>query len=190
MTLRALWLFVRAYWVQILVGLVVVMALATAGVERTRRQAAQLEVKRLELAIEKQKTEAANKLTTETNRVRDLEAQLAAGVAAQNEKDADHEKTAADYERRLVALGRLRDPRAGSGGGGGCTGAPNLATTDSRGADTGEAPGLLSMQTSDDLRAALREADTINNAYSSCRADAIDLRRQLEAWRKSVAVPQ
>jgi hypothetical protein len=104
----------------------------------------------------------------------------------QEKKDADNAKLIADQAARLRALlaaapgGQLRDPNAaGCGrGGAGPEGHASAATGD-RPADATQAGGLLSAQLSGLLIRLTGEADGINAAYESARADALMCRQAL-----------
>lgn len=139
---------------------------------------------RYETALAVQKDRADQLLATETTRAAEAERRARELIAQQEEKDANNLKTIGTLAARLRALagpdGRLRDPNAGAGRGGGSggpAGAPAAATAD-RPADPAQAGGLLSAELSGLLRARLTEADAINVAYTSCRADL--LRRAAE----------
>ncbi|WP_157979216.1 hypothetical protein [Rhodoferax ferrireducens] len=132
-------------------------------------------------ALEKQKGEAARVLAVERAKVAAVELALQDIKNTQELQDAGHQKTVAGLSARLRDLagpaGRLRDPHAaGCGGGGGGTPGAVASATGDRADDAGEAFGLLSAQLSGLLRERLREADDINNAYASCRADAFAVR--------------
>jgi hypothetical protein len=132
-------------------------------------------------AAEALKAQAAATLATETEKTRNAEQALQTLTNAQNLKDADHEKIVADLSSRLrVAAGpagRLRDPNAvGCGAGGGGTPGEVAPAPGGRPADLAEAGGLLSADLSGLLQRLQLEADTINVAYASCRADAYAVR--------------
>lgn len=135
-------------------------------------------------AIEKVKREAADTLAGEIQKTRKAEQALQDITNTQNLKDANNAKAVTDLSDRLRRIagpaGRLRDPHAGAGCGGGSSGAPCAdpgASSDSP-ADPAEAGGLLSVELSGLLRERLREADDINDAYISCRADVYTVRAQ------------
>lgn len=172
--------------IRIIAALLAVIALAaavlaygrqqyTAGVERTAEH--------YQGAIDRQKAQAAATLADETEKTRLLERALLVATRQQEQKDATHQKTVADLADRLHAaagpLGRLRDPnapRAGCWPGGGGTQGAIAAPADAGAANAADAHGLLSVQLSDLLARLLREADDINAAYASCRADAYAVR--------------
>ena len=132
-------------------------------------------------AIEKVKREAADTLASETNKTRIAERALQDFKNTQELQDATHQKTVADLSSRLRTLagasGRLRDPHApGCGAGSGGTASEAAPAPGGRPADPAEAGGLLSPDLSGLLQRLTAEADTINVAYASCRADAYAVR--------------
>ena len=134
-------------------------------------------------AIEKVKREAADTLASETNKTRTAERALQDFKNTQELQDATHQKTVADLSSRLRTLagapGRLRDPHAlGCGASGGGTTSEAPSAPGGRTADPAEAGGLLSKQLTEFLLGQAADADTINNAYTSCRADAFAVRVQ------------
>lgn len=134
----------------------------------------------------RQKNEAAallKKLTAERDA---LQVQLNTATEAQRKKDAENAKTIADQKRRLADLnaaggGRLRDPNAGRGcscpGAQGATEAPAASGA----GHPAEAGGLLSKELSGLLLRLTGEADDINAAYESARADALICRQAMGA---------
>lgn len=134
-----------------------------------------------EAAINKQKVAAVGLLLSETQRANAIERRLQNLKNIQEQKDATHQKTVADLSERLRSLsgpaGRLRDPNApGCGRGGGGTAGEATAPPGDRPTDQPEAGGLLSADLSGLLQRLTREADEINSAYLSCRADAFAVR--------------
>ena len=133
------------------------------------------------VAINKQKAEAAATLASETDKVHAAERALQDFKNDQELQDADHKKTVTDLSDRLRriagAAGRLRDPNA-AGCGQGSGGATNQTATTAGGgpADPAQAGGLLSAELSGLLAQLTKEADDINIAYTSCRADAYAVR--------------
>lgn len=130
--------------------------------------------------IDIQKKEAADVLKKETAKVAAAEKALQHFKNIQEVKDAGNKKITDNFAARLRDLagpaGRLRDPNAGHGGG---SGAPNSASPTGPGnsPDNGaEAPGLLSAELTKFLQQKMSEADEINLAYTSCRADAEAMR--------------
>jgi hypothetical protein len=134
-----------------------------------------------EAEIDRLQTEAANQLAKETERVLLIEQALQQAKNNQDMTDAKHTQTTSALSARLRAAagpaGRLRDPHATPCGGGGDRASSDPATATSAGAaDKPEAGGLLSKQLADLLQRLTHEADTINAAYASCRADAYTVR--------------
>ncbi|MCX5875320.1 MAG: hypothetical protein NT087_03280 [Deltaproteobacteria bacterium] len=129
------------------------------------------------LKIDTQKKEAATTLAKETARVVATERALQDFKNHQEVKDADNKSRVASLTARLRDLavnGRLLDPHADPGCGGSGSGSSGTAPAGpgnrpDNGADAG---GLLSADLSRLLQRLTVEADTINNAYISCRADA------------------
>ena len=130
--------------------------------------------------IDTQKKEAALTLAKETAKVVASERALQDFKNKQEVQDAQNRKITGNLTARLRALadgaGRLRDPHAGRGPGSGS--APGTAAAgpgDSR--DHGaEAGGVLSAELTGLLQRLTVEADAINLAYISCRADAESVR--------------
>jgi hypothetical protein len=132
-------------------------------------------------AIERLHADAAAKLAEEVNKTRAAEQALNEAKNNQELKDATHTQTIASLSDRLRRAagpaGRLRDPNATHCGGSGGSPEGGPATTANAGAaDHAEAGGLLSEQLSELLQRLAREADDINAAYASCRADAYTVR--------------
>lgn len=101
---------------------------------------------------------------------------LAEALKNQEKTDEANKTVVAGLERRLADLGRLRDPHAGAGGcgpgGGGA--APGMPAPDQAGAaDAAQTGGLLSEPLSRLLRELWEEADALNLAYASCRAQIV-----------------
>ena len=144
------------------------------GVEDTRKV--------YKAALDRQKITAAQLLATETAKAHDREAELQDAKNEQELKDANHQRKITDLADRLRAAtgpaGRLRDPNAVAGCGAGSSSATGQAATAPRdsAADPAQAGGLLSVPLTELLTATLREADEVNAAYASCRADALSLR--------------
>lgn len=132
-------------------------------------------------AMARQKIEAAATLASETAKTRTAEQALSHFKNAQELKDAADQKTVADLSDRLRRLagpaGRLRDPQA-AGCGPSSSGNPGAtaATPGDRADDPSQAGGLLSGGATELLLRLTREADDINAAYTSCRADAYAVR--------------
>lgn len=134
-----------------------------------------------QVVADKLKADAAVELASETAKTHAAEQALQSQTHTQDLKDADHVKTLADLSDRLRSVsgpaGRLRDPHAtGCGaGGGGATSAATPAAGD-RAGDPTQTSGILSVELSGLLQRLTREADDINAAYASCRADAYAVR--------------
>ncbi len=134
-------------------------------------------------AIQKLQAEAATTLAIETAKTLSAEQALDTAKNNQELKDATHTKTITVFADRLRSAtgpaGRLRDPNATQCGGSGGSPPGDPATATAAGpTDRAEAGGLLSEQLSELLQRLAREADDINAAYASCRADAYTLRAQ------------
>lgn len=141
-----------------------------------------------EAVIQEQKIEALRELQEQTAKTFKVERELEAFKDQQEREDADHGKRVESLGRRLADLatrngGRLRDPKAGRGGSGGGAKAEAAAAPGDSGANPGQAMGVFSVPASNDLRRLLREADELNIAYTSCRADALMLREKLNKER-------
>lgn len=133
---------------------------------------------RYEAALGQQKAQAAAELAAETAKTRSAERLAEEALAEQERKDATNEKQVSDLRDRLRAAagpaGQLRDPFApGCRGGSDSAAAPGGAAPADRRADGAEAGGLLSAELSGLLERLLSEADEINIAYSSCRAQLL-----------------
>jgi hypothetical protein len=132
-------------------------------------------------AIDNQKADASATLASETERANKTERALQEVTNTINLKDSDHEKTVADLSDRLRRAagpaGRLRDPHAaGCGRGGGGSTAQAAGPAGDRPADAAEATGLLSADLTELLQRITRDADHINDAYTSCREQGIAIR--------------
>lgn len=132
-------------------------------------------------AIEQQKREATAELLRLTDQVHATESRLQAALQDQNTKDYNHAQTIAALSDRLRAYAgpglRLRDPHATGCGPGGTGPQSDTATAPDAGTtDPAQAGGLLSAELTGLLQRLAREADDINAAYTSCRADAYTVR--------------
>lgn len=121
-------------------------------------------------------TQEASDAKIESDKIaKDLQGKLDAAKNTQELKDVDHEKTvaalSAELRRSAGAAARLRDPHAAACPAGAVAIAPGAGPDD--GAQAG---GLLSAELTELLQRLTREADDINNAYASCRADSISVR--------------
>lgn len=131
--------------------------------------------------IEEQKTKAIKVLANEVAKVAAVERALEDAKNEQELQDAANQKTVAGLSARLRDLagpaGRLRDPNADGCGGGGAGAQRQAArSANDRADDAAEAGGLLSAELGELLQRLTREADDINNAYASCRDDALGVR--------------
>lgn len=133
------------------------------------------QIKALSDAIEKQKESAAALLKSEQNKTASIEARLNQALQQQEHKDAINDAIVSDLTKRLAAA-RLRDPGARSGSGGPAS--ATAASAPSGAADNPSATGLLSAEATGFLRDFAREADEVNAAYASCRADSFNIREQ------------
>lgn len=132
-------------------------------------------------AVDEQKTKAIKVLAVEVAKVAAVERALADAKNKQELQDAANQKTVAGLSARLRDLagpaGRLRDPNAaGCGRSSVSADGPVASAPGDRADDYTEASGLLSAQLSGLLQQLGREADDINDAYASCRADAFSVR--------------
>jgi hypothetical protein len=132
-------------------------------------------------AADKLKIAADKRLAEETAKVRAAEQAMQEITTAQNVKDYDHEKTVADLSdslhRAAGPAGRLRDPHAaGCGGGGGGAQGDVAGPAGDRPGDAAQTDGLLSADLTGLLQRLQLDADHINDAYTSCRAQAIAVR--------------
>lgn len=134
-------------------------------------------------AIDQQKIDAGATLARETGKTREAEQALQAFKNQQEIRDAENKTIASGLAAQLRAAagtaGRLRDPNAspaGCGGGGSGTPGTDPARAGGGAGDTSEAGGLLSADLTELLLSQAKAADDINVAYTSCRADAFNLR--------------
>lgn len=135
------------------------------------------------VSIARQKAQAAATLASEIQKTRTAEQALQTFKNDQEIKDVQHQHTVVAFTERLRGLadpaGRLRDPNAARCGAGGDKSQGDVSTTASDSSNNStEAGGLLSEQLSGLLQRLAREADDINVAYASCRADAYTVRAQ------------
>lgn len=137
---------------------------------------------RYEKALQAQKAEAATLLAKETAKVAVAERRLNDFKNTQEVKDADAKQRNLDQAARLRDLagpvGRLRDPYAPTGCGG-CrddTEGESAASTNAGAKNPPQAGGLLSVELTALLLRITAEADEVNAAYASCRADAYSVR--------------
>lgn len=150
----------------------------------TRLKAAVSDRDRLNGAVEQQAREAKAKLKDLTAERDARQVLLDNARKAQELSDATSAATIATQARRLTALsvaggGRLRDPYAAAGCGGGGPKGPDSAGAPAGEGHAGQTPGALSEQLSKFLVDQFRSADEVNAAYASCREDAFSLRSLL-----------
>lgn len=167
------------FWVKALVLGLIVAAVVAACHHRDLGLIAQGEARQRavdQAEVDKLKRDAVVKLEAALKEKGDVERKLQELADVQAIKDAKHVRTVADLTGRLAALvssgaGRLRDPNQASGcGSGGGSPAPSATASTSPGADNGaQTGGLLSAQLTGLLQRLTEEADTVNNAYISCR---------------------
>ncbi len=135
-------------------------------------------------ALERQHADAAAALAEQVIITRSAEQALAAAKNKQDLKDSIDAKKIAELSIRLHAaagrdsvFGGLRDPHASPCGCSGDRPQGEPATTPAAGsADRAQTGGLLSAPLADLLQRLARDADDINAAYTSCRADAWTVR--------------
>lgn len=136
-------------------------------------------------AIDQQKLDASATLARETGKTRDAEQALQAFKNQQELRDAKNKLVLGALADQLRAAAgpaaRLRDPNAaGCGGGGGGAPGADPARADGGAADEAADSGLLSKQLTEFLLTQAADADQMNLAYASCRADALNLREVLK----------
>lgn len=167
-------------WIRILIVAVVAGVLVTACKGRDK-QLRQEEAKRVtahyELQIKQLRLDHQEALRVEHERVRAAEMRLVRALRNQEETDAFNKTQVADLQRRLDAAvtagsGRLRDPN-GCGATRREPAGAAAPAAEHRDADGAETAGLLSAQLTGLLRRLAREADEVNAAYASCRADLL-----------------
>ena len=132
-------------------------------------------------AIDQQKAEARIALDLEMGKTTAVEKALQTFKNQQELTDATNSKTVAGLSARLRhaagPVGRLRDPNSqGCGGGGGGPQGTDAAGAGARADDAAEAGGLFSAGATELFQRLTSEADEINLAYASCRADGQALR--------------
>jgi hypothetical protein len=135
---------------------------------------------RYEAALTKQKAQAQAQLDAALADKARIEAEYAHFKTQQESKDATNQTTVEGLRAQLRAAagaaGRLRDPNAARCGpsSDGATPPPAGPTGDSAGYPA-QATGLLSAQLTGLLEQLTSEADAINLAYASCRAERLHL---------------
>ena len=138
-------------------------------------------------AIDQQKIEASATLAREMGRTRAAEQTLQAFKNQQEIDDAKNKLVVGALADQLRAAAgptaRLRDPNAAPAGCGiGGSGAPGADPARAGGgaADVTETGGLLSKELTEFLLSQAADADQVNLAYTSCRADGLNLREVLK----------
>jgi hypothetical protein len=132
----------------------------------------QASYEQLTAKVIRQKIEAADLLKKLTAERDALQARINEGHNAQEKKDANNQATVDRLSRQLASV-QLRDPGARSRD---CRASPQgdaAAPTGNRAADDAAGGGVLSDEATRFLRSFAREADDINAAYESARADAL-----------------
>lgn len=132
-------------------------------------------------ALAKQKKEAAALLANETAKTKISEEALSNLKNLRELQDVENQKTVAGLSARLRDLAgpteRLRDPHAAGCGCGGRGATGQAAGADVDRADNGaDAGGLVSQPLTDLLFKITDNAEQINLAYISCRADSVSTR--------------
>jgi hypothetical protein len=143
---------------------------------RGERDVALAQLNDLVVKVVAQKKEARLLFEKLTAQVKQLQQLINDAHQAQEKKDANNLATVTRLSRELDAV-QLRDPGARRGGGGAGTTGGAAPTAGDRPANAGEGGGVLSEEASRFLRGIVLEADTVNVAYESCRADAVNVRQ-------------
>ncbi len=154
-------------------------------VAKAERDAFSAELETTRRKVDENKSRAAKLLAQAINDNLDAEAKLATALADREKSDAQYKTTVQTYRNQVLAAagvtGRLRDPNAEAGGcgrGGGGAAAQAVAGAAGGAGDGAERAGLLSKELTEFLLAQAYEADRVNIAYKSCKADAIAIREQ------------
>lgn len=164
--------------VAILLGLLLAIMLGVRLIDQKGYDRAKAEAT---AALKEQQRQAERTLATETAKTRAAEQALRDFKTNQDIQDAKRKSTVADLSRRLRQLadqsGRLHDPHApGCGTGGSSPPSEAAPAAGGSSADPAVTGGLLSAELGGLLQRLTREADEINVAYASCRADAYAVR--------------
>lgn len=140
-----------------------------------------------EVALAKQREDAQKELDAAKLKTQETESLLRESKINQEHKDAENAQVISKQRKDLAYLagtaGRLFDPNykgPGCRDGGSGPASPDTGGAQSGNGDTTEAGGLLSEELSGLLQQQAAEADSINAAYLSCRADAFKLRELLK----------
>lgn len=156
-------------------------SLANGCVTSHQRDTARVELANLKNAVADQEVEAGKALADETAKVQATQSQLELALKVQEKNDESNQTLIGGLRDRLRTAagpsGRLRDPNA-TGCGRRSDGAEGAATAapDDRAADPAETGGVFSAGATELLQRLTSEADTINLAYISCRADGFNIR--------------
>lgn len=136
----------------------------------------------LSRAIKTQKSEAAAMLRTLNASVLAQQKTVDAAHAAQEQQDAKNVQVVAGLQQGLhdalaTRGNRLCNPApTGRGSGGGGAAGQVAANASTGAADPAQASGLLSTDAQGLLGRLMKEADDVNNAYASCKADGVTVR--------------
>ena len=173
------WLAGLAWWVQP----AIVLALAAGiGVQQLRVDAADgraVEARAAYTGLSAQVLEqnrlAKGKLDALTDKARALQSIIDEGAREREKQDEQNQRIASDAESRLHAALRRSDrlcrPRAAPARGPSGRGATSQAAAGAQGGagNATDAAGLLSDDAREILARLMKQADTINRAYASCR---------------------
>lgn len=156
-------------------------------VYKVDRRATAIESDKWQAKVGKMKLQATQELLAATNERDALQSALSNALAAQERKDDEGQKTVARLENNLRSMralsgGRMLDPNAtGCRSGGQDANGKDSGAAIGGGGNAAEARGLLSTELTRLLDKLTREADDINVAYASCRADAVTIRALIQA---------
>jgi hypothetical protein len=157
-----------------------------AGIATEQRDTARGERDRLTSAVGAQKKEAGEKLAALNTTMLAHQRQLDDARAAQEKNDAQNTQTVAglrtDLRRIRAAANGLLTAAAGAGRGDGGGGTPGQdpASADPGAAGAAQAERLVPKTAAEQGDDEAFVADTINDAYASCRADAFSIRRPVK----------
>lgn len=163
--------------VQKLTWLLVAALLAAAG-WYVHDNALRKEREKWQTRLFKQETEANALLETERDKREAVEKSMAEVLREQEGKDHENTLKIVDLRQQLRDA-RLRNAAAATDKGGVDKVSADQPDPGDRGEDTAEGVGLFSEL----LAETLFEADAINVAYASCRADAIAVRKALQEYQ-------
>ena len=170
-------------WWSYLLVMAALVGLATWTTKQLEARGEARATAKYEVALAKQREEARKELDAAKLKTQETEALLRESKINQEHKDAENAQVISKQRKDLAYLagtaGRLFDPNyKGPGcreGGSGQAGADTGGAQSGSG-DAAETSGLLSEELSGLLQQQAAEADGINAAYISCRADAFKLR--------------